>query len=87
VSIFDLEFRHLVMKATITSKGQVTIPVEVRRKLNLLPGQILEFDDAAPHLKATWVSDPGEMPLSDAARTKKPQPGPWRNGCIKRGQG
>ena len=49
------------MKATITSKGQITIPVGVRRRLNLKAGQVLEFDESAPYLKATRVFDPGEM--------------------------
>lgn len=40
------------MKATITSKGQITIPVRVRRRLNLKPGDVLDFDDAAPYLVA-----------------------------------
>jgi len=29
--------------ATLTSKGQVTIPVEVRRKLRLKPGDRIDF--------------------------------------------
>ena len=29
--------------ATLTSKGQVTIPVEVRRRLGLLPGDHIGF--------------------------------------------
>jgi AbrB family looped-hinge helix DNA binding protein len=49
------------MKATITSKGQITIPAKVRRKLNLKAGQVLEFDEHAPYLKATRVFDPAEM--------------------------
>lgn len=49
------------MKAKITSKGQVTIPVKVRRKLRLNPGQILDFDENAPFLKAVKVFDPGKM--------------------------
>jgi AbrB family looped-hinge helix DNA binding protein len=49
------------MKATITSKGQITIPAKVRRRLNLRPGQILEFDEEAPYLKATRIFDSGEM--------------------------
>ena len=28
----------------MTSKGQVTVPVEIRRKLGLKPGQIVSFD-------------------------------------------
>ncbi len=30
-------------QATVTSKGQITIPVEVRRKLNLKPGDRIDF--------------------------------------------
>ena len=32
------------MKSTISSKGQVTVPVEVRRKLGLVPGTRIEFE-------------------------------------------
>jgi AbrB family looped-hinge helix DNA binding protein len=45
------------MKSTITSKGQITIPVKIRRKPNLKPGQVLEFDEKGPYLKATKVFD------------------------------
>ena len=31
------------MTSTVTSKGQVTIPVEVRRSLRIRPGTKLEF--------------------------------------------
>lgn len=31
------------MTATVTSKGQVTIPIEARRRLRILPGTKLEF--------------------------------------------
>jgi len=40
------------MKATVTSKGQITIPLPIRRKLRLHKGTILEFDETADHLKA-----------------------------------
>jgi AbrB family looped-hinge helix DNA binding protein len=42
-----------VMKATLTSKGQITIPVHIRNRLHLKPGDVLEFDETAPFLKAT----------------------------------
>ena len=31
------------MKSTISSKGQVTVPVEIREKLGLAPGTVVEF--------------------------------------------
>ncbi len=43
--------------ATITSKGQITIPVEIRTRLGLKPGQLLEFDEEASFLKAHRVID------------------------------
>ena len=49
------------MKATVTSKGQVTIPVALRRKFKLDAGTVLEFDDRADCLKATKAVDPGRM--------------------------
>ena len=33
----------MVARARVTSKGQVTIPVEARRKLGIVPGTTLEF--------------------------------------------
>lgn len=33
-----------MLRARLTSKGQITIPVAVRRKLNLQPGDELLFD-------------------------------------------
>jgi AbrB family looped-hinge helix DNA binding protein len=49
------------MKATLTSKGQVTIPAEIRRRLGLEPGQVLEFDEESPYLLAVPVFDEQAM--------------------------
>lgn len=49
------------MKATVTSKGQITIPLPIRRKLNLRRGTVLEFDHRADHLKATKAVDVARM--------------------------
>lgn len=46
------------MQATLTSKGQITIPVQVRNRLHLKPGDVLEFDETAPFLKATKTIPP-----------------------------
>lgn len=46
------------MNATLTSKGQITIPLKVRQKLHLKAGDILDFDENAPFLKAVRVISP-----------------------------
>jgi len=48
----------LVVKATLTSKGQITIPIDIRNRLRLKPGDILEFDETAPYLKAIKTIEP-----------------------------
>ena len=52
-----------VMKAVLTSKGQITIPAAIRRKLGLQAGQVLDFDEDAPYLKAVIAFDEEEMRL------------------------
>jgi len=49
------------MKATVTSKGQITIPLAIRRRLELHRGVVLEFDERADHLKATKCVDIARM--------------------------
>lgn len=49
------------MKATVTSKGQITIPAAIRQRLGLTAGQVLDFDEQAPYLKAVLVFDEDEM--------------------------
>jgi AbrB family looped-hinge helix DNA binding protein len=48
------------MKATITSKGQVTIPREIRQRLRLHAGHVIDFDEKAPFLKAHRVVNEAE---------------------------
>jgi AbrB family looped-hinge helix DNA binding protein len=43
------------MKATVSLKGQVTIPIELREKLGLYPGQKLDFEIRGSELVAKKV--------------------------------
>lgn len=59
------------MKATITSKGQITIPLRIRNKLGLAPGVVLEFAEDTPYLKAVPAFDDDEMrSVLGCAKTK-----------------
>ena len=49
------------MKATLTSKGQITIPTAIRRRLGLQAGQVLELDEKAPYILAVPVFDEEAM--------------------------
>jgi AbrB family looped-hinge helix DNA binding protein len=51
----------VAIKATLTSKGQITIPAPIRKRLGLEAGQVLEFDETAPFLEAVPVFDEMEM--------------------------
>jgi len=43
------------MRATVSEKGQVTIPKRLRERLGIRPGQVLEFDEERGRLVANKV--------------------------------
>ena len=62
------------MKATITSKGQITLPAAIRRRLGLKPGDVLEFDETAPFLKALRPVDRERMNVAIGRGKRRPGP-------------
>ncbi len=49
------------MITTISSKGQITLPVKLRKRLGLKPGMKLEFDETGDYLIARPAFDAAEM--------------------------
>ncbi len=71
------------MIATITSKGQITIPLSLRQKFHLNAGDKLDFDENAPILVARravdqkeWVKTLAEWKKSTRTALKGH---PWEN--------
>ena len=66
-------------RATLTSKGQITIPVEVRRKLNLHEGDqvVFEVDDESRNQLAKIRRAPDFIDMAGAIPARKRLPKSW----------
>jgi len=67
-----------VILMRMTTKGQVTIPIEMREKLGLLPNSEVEFDlvgDSVRIRKARGAKGRGQRLLALMRRAPKPRPG------------
>jgi AbrB family looped-hinge helix DNA binding protein len=62
------------MTGTITSKGQITIPIKIRKRFGWKAGQKLRFDEKAPFLKAVPDFDVDAMKALIGSRK-----GAWGN--------
>ena len=81
-----------VLYATVTSKGQVTLPVELRRDLGIQPGQAVGFRRAGGQvvLEAAGDVEAVRARLERAARrngtwgTPAEDAEPWRDAAVRR---
>lgn len=39
-----------IAQSKVTAQGQISVPAEVRRKLGIGPGSVLEWDEAGDHV-------------------------------------
>lgn len=86
------------MKSTISSKGQVTVPVEVREKLGLTPGSVVDFEvrEDGVFMKKAYRGDHlvdavyGQLKLSrpvDEVVDEMRGPRPAKKGAVGRPKG
>ena len=63
---------------TMTSKGQVTIPVEIRRRLGLKPGDKVFFEDDGTNIRV--LAGDHAMTFEDAYKSVPPltKPRTWK---------
>ena len=59
---------------TITGKGQITIPKDVRRELGLAAGRRVEFKVVGDHLEMHVLAPQSPAPTSGFGLVKSPRP-------------
>jgi antitoxin PrlF len=43
-------YRMPIARSKLTSQGQISVPAEIRRKLGLVPGSVLEWNEEGEHV-------------------------------------
>jgi len=76
----------LMNEATLTERGQISVPAALRKAMNLLPGQRLKFARVSDHefrVIAESATPPGPMAMLGYARKLRAGParrtGDWIN--------
>lgn len=67
-------------RAKVTSKGQITVPVEIRRSLGVKPGDSIRFEQQEGGIRV--VRDASQSPLEKLRGIGIPGVGPGREGVM-----
>jgi AbrB family looped-hinge helix DNA binding protein len=60
-----------IVQSKLTAQGQISVPVQVRRKLGIGPGSVLEWDDSGEQVVVRRV---GRYTSEDMHRSLFPKP-------------
>ncbi len=71
-----------IAQSKLTSQGQISVPAEVRRKLGLVPGSVLEWDEDDGTVVVRRVGQFSSVDINAALFTETP-PEPRRLGELK----
>ena len=58
----------------LTAQGQISVPAQVRRKLGVGPGSVLEWDDAGEHVVVRRVGRYSSQDVHRAVFPMSPKP-------------
>jgi antitoxin PrlF len=61
-------------QSKLTAQGQISVPAEIRRKLGLGPGSVLEWDEAGDMIIVRKVGRYSSEDVHRAVFAKKPRP-------------
>lgn len=70
-------------EAKITSKGQITIPLEIRKKLGVRPGDKIVFEENSTSNEVTFRPVKKESPFAKYRGIGTPGIGPGLDAVIK----
>lgn len=60
-------------QSKLTSQGQISVPAEIRRKLGLVPGSVLEWEDEGDHVVVRRVGQFSSQDIHRAVFAKAPK--------------
>lgn len=64
----------IIAKSKITAQGQISVPFEIRKKLGLAPGSVLEWEEDGENIVVKRAVKYSSQDIHNALFPKKPKP-------------